>query len=83
MMMRLRTLLILLAAAATALLPSCKSQFEAVMYGSDIPAKYKMAFDLFEARKYAKAAEVFESLSMATRGTAQDDTVQFYWGLSN
>ena len=65
------------------LLPSCKSQYEAVFYGSDVQAKYKMAFELFEAKKYAKAAEAFESLTMATRGTAQEDTVQFYWGLSN
>ena len=69
--------------AALLLLSSCKSQYDAVMTGSDVQAKYKMAFDLFEAKKYAKAAEAFESLTMATRGTAQDDTVQFYWGLSN
>ena len=71
------------ALAALALLASCKSQYDAVFYGSDIPAKYKMAFELFEAKKYSKAAETFESLTMATKGTAQDDTVQFYWGLSN
>ncbi|MBR5018185.1 MAG: outer membrane protein assembly factor BamD [Bacteroidales bacterium] len=73
----------LAALAALALLSSCKSQYDAVLYGSDIQAKYKMAFELFEAKKYSKAAETFESLTMATKGTAQDDTVQFYWGLSN
>ncbi len=62
---------------------SCKTQYDAILTGNDIPAKYKMAFDLFEAQKYGKAAETFESLTLATRGTAQDDTVQFYWGLSN
>ncbi len=79
--MRSRLLIVIL--ATVALLSSCKSQYEAVLYGSDIQAKYKMAFDLFEAKKYSKAAEAFESLTMATRGTPQDDTVQFYWGLSN
>ena len=79
----MRAKLILAAAAVLTVLSSCKSQYDAILYGSDIPAKYKMAFELFEAKKYAKAAETFESLSMATRGTAQDDTVQFYWGLSN
>ena len=79
--MRSRLLIVIL--ATVALLSSCKSQYEAVLYGSDIQAKYKMAFDLFEAKKYSKAAESFESLTMATRGTPQDDTVQFYWGLSN
>lgn len=79
----MRSRILLAALAALALLSSCKSQYDAVFYGSDIPAKYKMAFELFEAKKYSKAAETFESLTMATKGTAQDDTVQFYWGLSN
>ena len=79
----MRFKLLIAALAALALLPSCKSQYDAVLYGSDIQAKYKMAFELFEAKKYSKAAETFESLTMATKGTAQDDTVQFYWGLSN
>ena len=69
--------------AALLLLASCKTQYDTIMAGNDVEAKYKLAFELFEAKKYAKAAEVFEALSMATRGTAQDDTVQFYWGLSN
>ena len=63
---------------------ACKSQYEAIMYGSDNDAKYKLAFELFEAKKYAKAAEAFESLAtIGMRGTPQEDTVQFYWGLSN
>ena len=79
----MRVRLILVAVALTALFASCKSQYDAVLMGSDVPAKYKLAFDLFEAKKYAKAAEMFEALAMVTRGTPQDDTVQFYWGLSN
>lgn len=79
----MRSRILIAALSALALLTSCKSQYDAILYGSDIPAKYKMAFDLFEAKKYSKAAETFESLTMATKGTAQDDTVQFYWGLSN
>ena len=75
--------LLIVALATFALFSSCKSQYEAILSGSDTRAKMKMAFDLFEAKKYAKAAETFEALSMVTRGTAQDDTVQFYWGLSN
>ena len=79
----MRTKLLLLALAALLLLPSCKTQYDAILYGSDTDAKYKLAFELYEAKKYAKAAEVFESLSVVLRGTPQDDTVQFYWGLSN
>ncbi|MBQ1672559.1 MAG: outer membrane protein assembly factor BamD [Bacteroidales bacterium] len=79
----MRSRILLVSIVALALLPACKSQYDAIFYGSDVQAKYKMAFDLFEAKKYTKAAETFESLTMATRGTAQEDTVQFYWGLSN
>ena len=79
----MRNRLILAVFSALLLLTACRSQYEAIMYGGDTDAKYKLAFDLFEAKKYAKAAEAFEALSMDTRGTAQDDTVQFYWGLSN
>ena len=32
---------------------SCKSQYELMLESHDIPAKYKMAFDLFDAGKYA------------------------------
>ena len=73
----------LLALAALLLAPSCKTQYDAVLYGNDTEAKYKMAFDMFNAKKFARAAELFESLQMPTRGTAREDTVQFYWGLSN
>ena len=79
----MRSRLLIVALATLVLLPSCKTQYDAILSGSDTAAKYKMAFELFEAKKFAKAAETFESLSVATRGTAQDDTVQFYWGLSN
>lgn len=79
----MRFRILIAALSALVLFSSCKSQYDAIFYGSDIQTKYKMAFDLFEAKKYSKAAETFESLTMAVRGTPQDDTVQFYWGLSN
>ncbi len=79
----MRTRIIIIGLALLALASSCKSEYETILQSNDIPAKYKMAFELFDAGKYAKAAEVFESVSLGTKGTAQDDTVQFYWGLSN
>ena len=66
-----------------ALLLSCKSQFDTLLSGNDSDAKFKAAFEYFNAKKYNKAAQLFESLSMVTNGTARDDTVQYYWGLSN
>ena len=71
---------VLLAAAA---LVSCKSEFDALLSSNNVPAKYEAAFRYFNARKYQKSAQMFESLSALTGGLPQDDTVQYYWGLSN
>lgn len=57
---------------------SCKSQYQLMLEGHDVPGKYKMAFELFDAKKYLKAAALFDDLKIAVRGTPQDDTVQFY-----
>ncbi len=65
------------------LMTSCKSQFDALLESSDTEAKYRAAFELFEKNRFSKAAQMFESVSLATNGTAQDDTVQFYIGYCN
>jgi outer membrane protein assembly factor BamD len=75
--------LIFAAAVAACMVLSCKSQYEMLLSGNDVDAKYKAAFEYFNKGKYQKAAELFESLSVLTGGTSKDDTVQFYWGLSN
>lgn len=62
---------------------SCKSQYEMLLTGSDVDAKYEAAFDYFNHGKYTKAAQLFENLSVLTSNTERDDTVQYYWGLSN
>ena len=79
--MKLRNLLIALLAVMT--LGSCKSQFELLLNSNDVDAKYDAAFEYFNNKKYSKAASLFESLSVLTNGTEKDDTVRYYWGLSN
>lgn len=74
---------LLVALAALSALCSCKSQFELLLNSNDADAKYEAAFDYFNTRKYSKAASLFESLSVLTDGTERDDTVRYYWGLSN
>lgn len=69
--------LLLLAAYA------CKSQFETLLSSNDLDAKYEAAMNFFNEKKYQKAAQLFESMAVLTSGTARDDTVQYYWGLSN
>lgn len=66
-----------------AVLFSCKSQYETLLESNDTESKYKAAFTYFNQGKYSKSAQLFESLSMITNGTERDDTVQYYWGLSN
>lgn len=73
----------ILALAAVVAVCSCKSQYELLLNSNDADAKYEAAFEYFNNGKYSKAASLFESLSMLTDGTERDDTVKYYWGLSN
>lgn len=73
----------LAAVLAAVSLGSCKSQYELLLNSSDADAKYEAAFKYYNSKKYNKAAAMFESLSMLTEGTERDDTVRYYWGLSN
>ena len=62
---------------------SCKSQYDALMASNNVDEKYDAAMALFEEGKYQKAAALFESMTILTTNTERDDTVQYYWGLSN
>ena len=62
---------------------SCKSQYEVLLASNDVDAKYKAAMEFFANKKYQKSAQLFESMAVLTSGTSRDDTVQYYWGLSN
>ena len=75
--------LILAVFASLILTCSCKSQFELLLQSHDADEKFKAAFEYFDNGKYSKAASLFESLSMLTNGTERDDTVRYYWALSN
>ena len=79
--MKIRTLIV--AAVAVIASVSCKSQYELLLNSNDADAKYDAAFQYFNEGKYSKAATLFESLAVLTNGTERDDTVRYYWGLSN
>ena len=81
--MKNKTVITVLIAMSAIAATSCKSQFELVLDGNDVDKKYEWAFDMFNQGKYNKAAQLFENLSISTSGTERDDTVQYYWGLSN
>ncbi len=79
--MKFKTLI--MAAVLIAALSSCKTQYELLLNSNDADAKYEAAFAYYNAGKFSKAGSMFESLSVLTNGTERDDTVRFYWGLSN
>ena len=79
--MKIKTLII--AAVLAVAFSSCKSQYEILLNSNDADLKYEAAFDYYNQGKYSKAGTLFESLSVLTNGTERDDTVRFYWGLSN
>lgn len=76
-----KTLLFVLVASAA--FQACSSKYDNLLMSNDVDAKYTAAFDYFSKGKFRKAANLFESLSVMTSGTERDDSVQFYWGLSN
>ena len=80
--MKFRTIAII-AAALAVLAGSCKSQYEVLLSSNDVDAKYKAAMEYFNNRKYLKSAQLFESMAILTDGTERDDSVRYYWALSN
>ena len=75
-----RVLIFVFAALALA---SCSSKFEKLLASHNYGEKYRTALQLYEAKKYSKAAQLFENVAMNAQGTPQEDTVRFYWGMSN
>ena len=81
--MKRKNSLILMVLLVLAGVSACKTEYDRVLEGSDVDAKYKAAFEYFNAGKYTRAAQLFESLSLLTSGTERHDTVMYYLGLSN
>jgi outer membrane protein assembly factor BamD len=79
--MKIIKLLAVLIVGAT--IASCSSKFEILYKSADVDLKYKGAFEYYNQKKYKKAADLFEQILIATKGTLRDDTVQFHLGLSN
>lgn len=80
--MKNKSLFLALAVLAFAV-TSCKTEYEILLEGNDVDAKYAAAFDYFNQGKYSRSSQLFESLATVSGGTERDDTVQYYWGLSN
>ena len=79
--MRIRNLI--LAVVVAVLHCSCASYFDKVMKSNDVDLKYEAAKTYFSKGKYKKAADVFDNLNLLVQGLPQEDTVNYYHGLSN
>ena len=62
---------------------SCSSKYEKLLGGYNYGEKYRAALQFYEEGKYSKSAQLFENVAMNAQGTPQEDTVRFYWGMSN
>lgn len=79
----MRFLNLILAIAVSCMLFSCKSYYDMVMKSTDVDLKYKAAHEYFNNGKYKRAADIFDNLNLLVQGLPQEDTVNYYHGLSN
>lgn len=59
-------------------LGSC-SEYQKVVRGEDLPAKYKTAEDLYKEGKYKKALRLFEQIVPLYRGKPQAERIMYYY----
>jgi len=64
------------------MLSACVGQYELLLRSPDAELKYKKALEYFDAKKYSKAFDLFDAVVLVNRGTQRDDSVQYYYGMS-
>ncbi len=65
------------------LFTGCKTYFDSLLESTDTQMKMKAGIDYYNRGKYRKSLDVFESMILATQGTNQEDSVQYYHAMSN
>ena len=78
-----KKLSILLVFTVLAVAVSCSSKFEKLLTGYNYGEKYRTALQYYKEGKYSKAAQLFENIAVNAQGAPQEDTVRYYWGMSN
>lgn len=73
----------LLIISVLALAVGCRSYYDRLLAGSDVDEKFKAGLDYYNKGKFRKSAPLFESIVLATQGTPQEDSVQYYSAMSN
>ena len=64
------------------LLASC-GQYQKVLNKGNVQEQYKLATELYEAKKYSKALNLFEKVTPSYRGKPQMERIQFMVAQSN
>lgn len=62
---------------------ACKSKFEKLREGNDVPKKYQEAIRLYNKKKYSKALVLFDDLTKKYRGQAEAEDLAYYFAYTN
>ena len=80
-MQRLKTVYFLTIVSMLVLCSAC-GQYNKLMKSSDVEWVYEKAQEYFHRGKYQRAAPLFAMVQRASIGTAREDTIAYYTGLS-
>ncbi|MXV14737.1 outer membrane protein assembly factor BamD [Hufsiella ginkgonis] len=61
----------------------CKSKFEKLRTGTDVPKKYQEAIRLYNKKKYSKALLLFDDLMQRYRGMSEAEDLSYYFAYTN
>ncbi|MCL2097883.1 MAG: outer membrane protein assembly factor BamD [Bacteroidales bacterium] len=60
------------------ILASCTSAFDKILKSNNPELKYQKALEYYNLKKYSRAATLFDNVALNFRGTARDDSVNFF-----
>lgn len=58
---------------------SCRSEYQKVLKGNDIPKKYELAKKYYNEKDYFRALELLEELVNVYRGSEEAETIYYYY----
>jgi outer membrane protein assembly factor BamD len=77
---RIQFSILLLAAIS---LNSCKSEYQKVLKGNDLPKKYEMAKKYYNEKDYFRAFQLLDELVNVYRGSEEAETIYYYYAYCN
>jgi len=77
-MLKINRIIFLLLLGAT-LLFACKSEYQRVLKGNDLPKKYELAKKYYNDKDYFRALELLEELVNIYRGSEEAENIYYYY----